>query len=244
MHQPLIRLDKSIIPSLDVPTLGDANNVVHATAEVTGISAYKVGFELGFAGLPATVSEINRVAGDNKKPIIFDMQKAGNDIPDTGAAFARSVKRAGCAAAILFPFTGPLTQREWTKACQGEGLVVIMGGIMTHPQFLVSEGGYIPDDVPMKIYDLAIETGVTHFVVPGNRLGWVKKLTQHFRSALGEDNYDVMGPGFVLQGGDVAETGVVAGKRFHGIVGRGITDFPTIAGMHKAALALTKKIAA
>jgi len=154
------------------------------------------------------------------------------------------VKLAGCDAVILFPFTGPLTQREWTKACQGEGLTVIIGGMMTHPQFLVSEGGYIPDDVPMKIYDLAIEMEVTHFVVPGNRLGWVQKLIKYFRSALGEGNYDVMGPGFVLQGGDVAETGMVAGKRFHGIVGRGITDFPTVAGMHKAALALTRKITA
>jgi orotate phosphoribosyltransferase len=173
------------------------------------------------------------------KLVIYDQQKAGNDIPDMGANFARAVAKAGVTAVILFPFTGPKTEEEWIKACQGEGLNVIVGGHMTHPRFLESQGGSIADSAPAKIYRQAAEMGVTDFVVPGNQANLVAKYRKLLEGILGENGFTLYAPGFVAQGGEVSSTGRVAGRNWHAIVGRGIyaAEDPK-----QAAVDLTKKL--
>jgi hypothetical protein len=136
-----------------------------------------------------------------------------------GGQFAKMLKRAGVDAAILFPHSGPATQWEWTKACQGEGLRILVGLAMTHSQFLVSEGGYISDDAPVRAFELACAQGVTDFVVPGTKLAWVTKLRGVLDEKLGHGEYDLYAPGFISQGGDISECARAAGLRFHAIVG-------------------------
>ena len=174
-----------------------------------------------------------------KTVIIYDHQKAGNDIPDMGKGFSKDLKEAGVDAAILFPFAGPETQTIWTNECFEAGLQVLTGGIMTHPKFLVSEGGYIADDVPERIFRLACELGVNHFIVPGNKLHWVMKLRSLVVNELGEGNYTLSAPGFLTQGGDISECAKSAGDNWHAIVGSGIYKADDI---HQAAINITKQI--
>lgn len=139
-------------------------------------------------------------------------------------------------AVILFPFAGPATQFAWTKACQDAGLRVLIGGVMTHPQFLVSEGGYIADEAPERIFRAACRQGVTDFVVPGSKLKWVKDLRALLVERLGENGFTLYAPGFITQGGDISECGKAAGERFHPIVGSAIYGQKTQAAMREAAL--------
>jgi len=175
-------------------------------------------------------------------PIIYDHQKGGTDIPDLGPKFAKAVKSSGADAVILFPFGGGATAEAWIKSCQEEGLVVLVGGHMTQPKFLENEGGFIADFGPEAIYRLAAEKGVTNFVVPGNKTDYVLKYRQLLEEVLGVDNFILYAPGFISQGGDISETGKVAGSNWHAIVGSAIYKKEGIEAMRQAALEVTSQI--
>lgn len=217
----LILAQRSLIIAADVPTPRRLRKLAEAAKGIQGVGAFKLGSSLAYRGLQNAVSVVRDVLG-NSCLIIFDAQKAGNDIPATGSLFARDLRRAKVDAGILFPFTGPKTQTEWTHACIEEGIEVLTGGMMTHPQFLVSEGGYIDDGAPERIYKLACNLGVTNFVVPGNKINWVRKIYTWLVEELGEGNFTLYAPGFLTQGGEISECGSVAGENWHVIVGSGI----------------------
>ena len=147
----IIKLNKSIIPSCDVPDLSKLKHLVKETCSVEGVGGYKIGLELCLKfGIP----EVVKVIGENTSlPIIYDHQKAANDIPELGEKFAKAVK--GVDAVILFPFTGPETEKAWIQACVKEKLKVIVGGEMTHKGFLESEGGFIEEKDSLKRFLLA-----------------------------------------------------------------------------------------
>jgi orotidine-5'-phosphate decarboxylase len=223
MRDRLIDADRSLIVSVDLDSDG-CDQLALNLRDVAGIGAFKIGFTVGLdQGVSYAVNSILANFGENT-PIIYDHQKAGNDIPEMGDKFAKTLKHAGVDAAILFPFTGPETQTRWTKSCQDAGLKVIVGGIMTHKKFLVSEGGYIADSAPMKIYELALDQGVRDFVVPGTKPDWVRKVRLFMEFISESDEFVYYAPGFISQGGDLSEAAKEAGKYFHPIVGSAIYD--------------------
>jgi orotidine-5'-phosphate decarboxylase len=242
MQKLLIPNSRSVIVACDVSTAAECINLVNAVRNVRGIGGFKIGIEVGLDGLCLVVESVRQILGPNTV-LIYDHQKAGNDIPAMGSKFAHKLKSAGCDAAILFPFAGPETQRRWTDSCQEAGLRVIVGGIMTHEQFLVSEGGYISDDAPEQIFELACKQGVRDFVVPGTKIEWVKRLRALLVDTLGEGNYVLYAPGFITQGGDITECGKAAGSNFHAIVGSAIYEQLTEEKMREAAIRATSQLA-
>ncbi len=176
------------------------------------------------------------------KPIIYDHQKGGTDIPELGEKFAKAVKNAGVNAAILFPFGGAATEREWIKVCKAEGLTVLVGGHMTQKEFLVSEGGFIDDSAPECMYNIAAFNGITDFVVPGNKVEFVAKYREQLEIILGPDNFTLYAPGFISQGGEIAKAGQLAGNNWHAIVGGAIYNAGTMNDMRRAALTVTSQI--
>lgn len=218
LDQRIISAEKSIIPACDVESIEKFEELVMNTAPVPGIGGYKVGFGLALAyGLPK-VMEVVRKHTD--KPVIYDHQKAGTDILDTGKNFAQVCKKSGVDAVILFPQAGPETERAWIYHALDNDLKVIVGGRMTHPGYAVSEGGFISDEGALDMYRIAARAGVTNFVVPGNK----PDVIQAVREAVEAEGVKGVfyAPGFVAQGGKIADTTKVAGDSWHAIVGRGI----------------------
>lgn len=219
-RERLISLPRSVIPACDVSDLESFGRLVRETTEVPGIGGYKVGLELAIPfGLPEVVRVVRAYT---KLPVIYDHQKGGTDIPELGPKFAKAVAKSGADAVILFPFGGAETEREWIVACKIEGLTVLVGGHMTQKKFLASEGGFIDGAGPEQIYTIAAETGVRDFVVPGNRVEFVSLYKGLLDKLLGEGQYTLYAPGFIDQGGDITETGKVAGDNWHAIVGGAI----------------------
>ena len=230
----IISINKSIIPACDV-NLEKYETIVKETKDIEKVGAYKIGFSLALRyGLPKVVSVAKKYTD---KPLIYDHQKAGTDIPFTGEEFAKICKESGLDAVILFPFTGPVTEETWITKCQEYGLGVIVGGHMTHEGFLEDEGGFINTNSSHKIYEIAAKNGVTDFVVPGNKPFYInayKKAIQcHGIQPI------LYPPGLVNQGGDITQSGKAAGDKWHAIVGRAIYNAKDI---QKTVEKLTKQI--
>lgn len=231
----IIKIDKSVIPACDVATLKELEEIVEATSAIKKIGAYKIGFSLGLGfGLEKIVKTIRK---HSDKPIIYDHQKAGTDIPDTGKAFAAVCKKAGVDAVIFFPQSGPETEKAWIKAAQEAGLGVIVGGEMTHPSYLQKDNGFIADEAPKRMYEIAAQLGVQDFVVPGNK----PEKIEFYRQFLESKGIKpvLYSPGLVAQGGEITESAKAAGGKWHAIIGRAICGAEN---KKKAAMELTSKL--
>lgn len=218
MTKQIISRQKSIIPACDVP-FEAFPDILRATKDLEQVGAYKLPANAGRKGWERWV-QVARSYTD--KPLIYDHQKAGTDIPDTADFFMEELKASGIDAVILFPQAGPITADKWIEAANRKNLGVLVGGWMTHPQYLQSEGGYIADDRVLDIFFRAACSGVENFVVPGNKIPAIKKI----REVLDERrvNYVLYSPGFVAQGGSISEAANAAGRSWHAIVGRGLYE--------------------
>lgn len=204
-----------IIPALDTTDLDVALRLVGRVAGRPSIYGFKLGFSLGLGyGLPETV---RRIREWTDKPLIYDHQKAATDIPDTGKLFGDVMKAAGITEVILFPHTGPRTLEAWTSAMQERQLKVIVGAVMTHAAYLVSEGGFIADEAAVSIYRQATNLGVSAFVVPLTKPELVARLVAEVPFTRGQEFYS---PGLGAQGGDPTQFPALA--RHYLIMGRAL----------------------
>lgn len=206
---------RKVIPALDVTDLSRIESLIKAIDAQDIIYGYKAGFSLGLThGLPKVVQAIRKYSN---KPIIYDHQKAATDIPDTGKLFAQTMKDSGIDEVILFPQAGPVTLEAWVKAVQEQEMKVIVGGIMTHPKFVVSEGGFIRDEAVIEMYQKSHQLNVNSFVVPLTKPQVVKKL---YSEAGLDENCVFYSPGFGKQGGDAAQFAFL--KTHYMIIGRSL----------------------
>ena len=229
---PIIKLKKSIIPSCDVDSLEKLSKLVKATCSVKGVGAYKIGFELVIPfGMAKVVKTIRKIT---KLPIIYDHQKAGTDIPDTGEKFMKACKNVD--AVILFPQAGPETEIAWIKAAQQAKMNVIIGGEMTHQAFLKEAGGFIDDNAPKRMYEIAASMGVTDFIIPGNKpekaMEYVKIIKNKVKNPV------FYSPGLITQGGIISDLAKKLDS-WHAIIGRAIYEAKD---MNKACEELFKEI--
>lgn len=219
MSERIIPTDRSVIIAADVRG-SHFESLVDNTGDAEGVSAYKLGFKIGYSGLslPRAVSYVHR---HTDKKVIFDHQKAGNDIPDTGKDFAEVMQDAEVDAAIVFPFTGPNVEEAWIRELQEREIPVIVGAEMTHDN-ISGPLGYIKSTAFKRMFMQAVKLDVTNFVVPGNKPKRVAYYRKLFESELGAGNFDLYSPGLITQGGEISEGGRAAGSRWHGIIGRAI----------------------
>ena len=239
MPASIFRDRKGIIPACDVETLDSLARLVRMTCDLPFIQGYKLGMQLalkfGVGQCVKTVREHSRL------PVIYDHQKFGTDIPEIcGGPILGILRDAGVHAIIVFPQSGPRTLEATVEGCNRRGLVPIVGGEMTHPAFLVNDGGYLADEAPARIYEHAARLGVEHFVVPGTRPTNIRRYRDILAGLLPEPRFLFPGVG-KAQGGDIAEAfGSVEPFPAYAIVGRGIYGQADHA---KAAQALWRSVA-
>lgn len=212
-----------IILACDVSSLQDLSTLIQCGEKSETVVGYKIGFTLGLRfGLHRVVETIRR---DSSRPIIYDHQKAGTDIPQMGTPLAKCCKEAGISGIIIFPLAGPETMISFIEAIRKGGAIPIIGGVMTHPAFLRGEGGYIDDSAPSEIYRKAAENGVEHFVLPGNRPKLIRKYVDEISQVI--ECASVLMPGIGTQGGQIGEAFDAAREnRCYAIVGSAIYKAP------------------
>ena len=229
---PIIKLKKSIIPSCDVNSLEKLSKLVKSTSSVKEVGAYKIGFEIVIPfGMKEVVRTIRKIT---KLPIIYDHQKAGTDIPEMGEKFMEACKLID--AVILFPQAGPETEVAWIKAAQHSKMNVIIGGEMTHQAYLKEAGGFIDDNAPKRMYEIAASMDVKDFVIPGNKPERAMEYVSIIQNKIKDPVF--YSPGLIFQGGKISD---LANKldSWHAIVGRAIYEAKD---MRKAAEELAKEL--
>lgn len=192
------KLNKGIIISADVEDFDQLEKLLSIcnSEETVGV---KVGFKLALRyGLPEVVKFIRQLT---KMPIIYDHQKAGTDIPRMGWSFAKVCKQSGVDGVIFFPHAGPITLAKFIKSAQDLNLEPIVGAIMTHDKFLISEGGFIDDEAPDLIFKISMDLGVKNYVLPGTKYDLTEKYTKGMLKAKAPLN--ILMPGIGIQGGSL-----------------------------------------
>jgi orotidine-5'-phosphate decarboxylase len=212
---------RMIIIAADFSDLHRLVSLVESLADEREKVGYKIGFTLALRyGLPHIVKTLRSVGA---RLIIYDHQKGGTDIPQMGEKFAAVCGDSGIDGAILFPHTGPKTLAAFVAALQKTNVTPIVGGHMTHSAYLSSDGGYIADNAPQRIYQEAAALGVKDIVIPGNQLELMAKYVELFSQACTDPGFWF--PGIGRQGGDLKKAiSAVSIGRAYPIVGTAIYD--------------------
>lgn len=211
-----------LILACDVPTLERLISLTSQLSGVQEVTGYKIGAAIALRyGLAAVVKEIR--SHNHNSFILYDHQKAGTDIPATAKELVSTCAEADINALIIFPQSGPQSLIAHVRAVHELGITPIVGGMMTHQDYLKSDGGFIDDAAPLSIYKLAADLGVTEFVVPATKLEQVAEYSKML-DARGVDA-GFWSPGIGIQGGSAAQLRtVLSNKRLYPIVGRAIYD--------------------
>lgn len=215
-----ISLERSLVVACDLPSIEALERLVEDTCDIEGLGGYKIGFSLALKyGLASVVGTIRKHCG---KPVIYDHQKGGTDVPHTGPIFARLMAEAGVDYAILFPLMSPSTGRVWIEALKKEEVRPIVGAMMTIPDFLREEGGYLDLGSIERVFEQAASMGVNDFVLPGNKPEAASAFRRIIEERVRKPAYFL--PGLGAQGGDIASCARVMGSRWHAIVGRHVYE--------------------
>jgi len=178
---PLITLRHSLVIGFDgISDLGTFQKVLAATADLSGVGAYKVDFLLG---LRYGLTEVVRCALEHtSKPLIYEHHTAGNSLLRDAESFSSQIAEAGFFAVTLFPTAGSLAQRQWTFACQKKSLHVLTGSYFADLQ----EGGHPDHSHHNPSYCLpftqAVGLGLREFIIPGHHPGLVGRLRHQLAS--------------------------------------------------------------
>ena len=225
----IIPRNSRIVIAADVPSFDDLTALAKATKGIEGVGGFVINYLLAAQDLGAATGIIRHYVGATI-PIILDLPM-GPSTPAMIKALVKGLGRAKIAAVILYPFLGSDVQKEWIEVCFASGLQVIAGGMMGNEKFLASKGGYVSEESINWMYVNASRWGVRHFVVPGNKTGWVAQIRAKLTKELGED-------GFVLftRDGDIDECSRMAGNNWHAIVGPTICTRSSWAEMRQAVI--------
>lgn len=207
-----------IMPALDVDSLDHMLRVIKATRDVEGVVGYKLGLS---TVLRTGLAEAMRMVRDTTdRPIVYDHQKIGPDMPDMAGKFYAICKEAGVDGVIIFPVSGPTAVREFTGHAIKNNITPIVGGQIPVKDYTISGGGFMADDALDHIIDVAAGVGSIHFVLPANDpkaiSRWCKRISK------GVKNPIVFLTGIGPLGGKIEEAFRAAEKISHriAIIGR------------------------
>lgn len=209
-------MEKGIIVSLDMMSLTHAEDIVRDVMYMPEVSGFKVGSILGLSYGLHTV--MNRLFPDLyqvkelRHKLIFDYQKAGNDISAIADNIMSVVALAHFSHAIIFPFTSSTIGRNWINAATKHNLTPIVGHRLTEKSTCIHH-----------MLAEAWDNMVRDFVISGTDLV-SQDLDMNFLYNTEKEHVNVFVPGIGAQGGSLKN---VLNKPFGGvypIIGRSIYD--------------------
>jgi orotidine-5'-phosphate decarboxylase len=212
---------RGIVCACDVEDIDAVTRLVSQIDGVDGLVGYKLGSLLALRqGLPAVTRAIRTL---NDKPLFYDHQKAGLDIPSMAGEFVPACRDAGVDALVLFPVAGPSAVDAFVGATLKAGLLPVVGGALPLTDYLMSGGGYVAGDALARIAERAYTLGARDFIVPATDAAAIR---HHARAFEGKDTRLFL-PGIGPLGGEIGRAfAAAAGCASFAIIGRAIYADP------------------
>jgi len=209
---------RGIVCACDVDDLDAVSRLVERIDGVEGVVGYKLGSLLTLRqGLAGVVGAFRKVT---RKPLLYDHQKAGLDIPSMGREFVTVCREAGVDALILFPLGGPSTVDAFVGETVQAGLRPIVGGALPLPDFLIRGGGYVSPSALARITERAYTLGARDFIVPATDVPTIQRQAR-FLTVRGGGRLFL--PGIGPLGGEITRAfAATRGIASFAIVGRAI----------------------
>jgi len=159
------------------------------TIELTESIPFVVGYKVGTlpvleAGLKETLGRIRKISS---KPLLYDHQKLGSDLPETyKGKMLDLIKSYGADGLFVFPLGGKEVLEAITNKCISIELTPIVCGDLTYVGFFAEEGGYVNLDMQQRIYLDAASYGVSHFMMSCNRVDRIKIYCHQLSGIIGQ----------------------------------------------------------
>jgi len=213
---------RGVVCACDVDDLDAVSRLVERIDGVEGLVGYKLGSLLTLRqGLAGVVGAFRKVT---RKPLLYDHQKAGLDIPSMGREFVTVCREAGVDALILFPLGGPSTVDAFVRETMQAGLRPIVGGALPLSDFLIRGGGYVSPSALARITDRAYALGARDFIVPATDVPTIQRQAR-FLTVRGGGRLFL--PGIGPLGGEITQAfAATRGIASYAIVGRAIYAAP------------------
>lgn len=158
-----------LIVGLDVPTLGEAEKVVHDLEGI--VSFYKIGYQLAFAG----GLDFARELASSGTKVFLDMKLL--DIDNTVARAVENIARMGVTMLTLHAY--PKTMRAAVEAARGSDLTLLGVTVLTSmDEHDVIEAGYEhdPHTLVLRRAEQALHAGMGGIVCSAQEASAVRKI--------------------------------------------------------------------
>ena len=207
-----------VICACDVPTLDSLVRLLEAVDAVDGVVGYKLGSLLTLRhGLVEVVRAVRKMTA---KPLLYDHQKAGLDIPSMAAEYVGACRDAGVEALILFPLGGPTAVDAFVGETLRAGLRPVVGGALPLDDYTTRGGGYVSPAALERITTRALALGARDFIVPATVPPAVRAMA---RRLAGRRDARLFLPGIGALGGEIGAAFRAAGNvAAYAIIGRAI----------------------
>jgi hypothetical protein len=160
-------------------------HAIEATENIPFVVGYKIGvLPVLEAGLKDTLRNIKKI---NSKPLLYDHQKLGCDLPDIyKGRMLDLIKSYGADGIFVFPIGGQEVLESIINKCNDIGLTPIVCGDLAYKGFFTEEGGYVDIDIQQRIYLDAASYGVSHFMMSCNRVDRIKIYCHQLGGMIGQ----------------------------------------------------------
>lgn len=218
----LDRHSRGVVCACDVPSLDALARLLEAIDPVEGLVGYKLGSLLTLRyGLGEVMKAVRKLTA---RPVLYDHQKAGLDIPSMAREYAAACREAGVDALILFPLAGPSGVDAFVGETLRVGLRPVVGGALPLKDYTTRGGGYVAPTALGRIAERAWTLGARDFIVPATDLPAVRA---HARRFAGREGSRLFLPGIGALGGELGQAFAAAGDlATYAIIGRAIYAAP------------------
>ncbi|MCL4378733.1 MAG: hypothetical protein M1409_10240 [Actinobacteria bacterium] len=169
----IFNLKNGVLIDINDPEKSNIEDIVAITKEFNYIAGYRLGtrpiIKNGLRDI------VNLIKKQTSKPLIYDHQKFGNEIPEIcSGCILDDIKDSGIDGIVILPLAGKKVFESIINKCNKINLLPVVCGDLSYPGYFSSEGGYIDNNTQQKIYIDAANLGVSHLIMSCNRIERIK----------------------------------------------------------------------
>jgi hypothetical protein len=181
----IFNLKNGVLIDINDPEKSNIENIVTITKDLDYIAGYRLGTRpVVKNGLKDTANLIKK---HTPKPLIYDHQKFGNEIPEICSGdILDDIKDSGIDGIVILPLAGKRVLESTVNKCKKINLLPIVCGDLSHQGYFSSEGGYIENDIQQRIYIDAANLGISHMIMSCNQVDRIKIYCHQLDAIVGQ----------------------------------------------------------